>query len=206
MTPEEIQAMAKGLAEGQALWYLLSAVIGGAIAGLGGYLAEKGKNRATKEDIATITREVEQVRDEFNRGVEDLKASHQLRMVAAERRIQAHQEAFMQWQDLADALGHGKYQEAADIERTLRAWERKNCMFLGEPGRNVVRRAVDFSNRMLFAAHHRDTAKMEDVLVLVAGGWESFVNLGNELLQQIDLPPMRIDEIPSRPVLTGVPA
>ena len=58
MSPEEIQAMAKGLAEGQAVWYLGSAVIGGAITGLTAYLAEKGKNRATKEDIAGITHEI----------------------------------------------------------------------------------------------------------------------------------------------------
>lgn len=60
MSPEEIQAMAKGLAEGQAVWYLGSAVIGGAITGLTAYLAEKGKNQATKEAFAEVREQLKQ--------------------------------------------------------------------------------------------------------------------------------------------------
>ena len=40
------------------------------------YLSEKGKNLATKEDIAEITREVERVRHEYNAILEELKARH----------------------------------------------------------------------------------------------------------------------------------
>lgn len=60
MTPEEIQAMAKGLAEGQALWYLGSALIGGAVTGLTAYLAEVGKNQATKEAFKDVRERLRQ--------------------------------------------------------------------------------------------------------------------------------------------------
>lgn len=206
MSPEEIQAMAKGMVEGQSVWYVLSVIAGGVAAYFGAYKVEKGKNRATKEDVASITHEVEKVRDEFNRGLEDLKAHHQLRMVAAERRIQAHQEAFMQWQHLADALGQGKYPEAGAIENELRGWYRKNCMFLGGDGRDAVKSAFEFSNSFLAAIHHSDGVKMGEVLLFVAGGWEAFVNLGNVLLMQVDLPAMRTSEMPSSPLLTSSPA
>lgn len=206
MTPEEIQAMAKGLAEGQALWYVLSALAGGAAAYFGAYKAEKGKNRATKEDIGEITKAVEAAKSEFNEKLEDLKAHHQLRMVAAERRIQAHQDAFLQWQQLADALGQGKYQEAAAIENALRVWYRKNCMFLGGDARDAVNRAVVFSNDFLAAIHHNAPDKMEEVLLFVAGGWGAFVDIGNVLLLQIDLPVMRVGEVPSTPVFSRAPA
>ena len=38
-----------------------------------GYLAEKGKNVATKEDIESITREVERVRHEYSAVLEELR-------------------------------------------------------------------------------------------------------------------------------------
>lgn len=206
MSPEEIQAMAKGLAEGQAVWYLGSAVIGGAITGLVAYLSEKGKNRATKEDIREITRAVKEIEAGFNEKLADLQAHHQLRMVAAEKRIESHQEAFLQWQQLADMLGQGKYQEAELTENALRIWYRKNCMFLGSEGRDAVKQAVDYSNSFLAAIHHNSPAKMEEVLFSVAGGWAAFVGIGNILLLQIDLPAMRTGEVPPRPLFARVPA
>lgn len=70
MTPEEIQAMAKGAFGGQALWYVLSACVGAAAAGFGAYLAQKGKNRAASEDFQEVLRQqrstteaVEQIKD-----------------------------------------------------------------------------------------------------------------------------------------------
>jgi len=156
MTPEEIQAMAKGLAEGQALWYLLSAVIGGAIAGLGGYLAEKGKNRATKEDIATITREVEQVRAEFTNGVEDLKAHHQLRMVAAERRLQAHQEAYERCIGFIEGINFSE-DAWTKLRNENERWHRKNYIFLGKKTRK------SFAESLHACVRFRATRKVSDL-------------------------------------------
>jgi hypothetical protein len=130
MTPEEIQAMAKGLAEGQALGYVLSAVAGGVAAYFGAYLAERGKNRATKEDIRFITQEVEEAKDVFQRGLSDLNAHHQLRMIAAERRIQAHQEAYTLYCELLDAMQESE-EGWSEIYSRTKDWYKKNNLYLG---------------------------------------------------------------------------
>lgn len=141
MTPEEIQAMAKGLAQGQAVWYVLSACIGGAITGLGAYLAEKGKNRATKEDIRDITRAVKEVEAGFNEKLADLQAHHQLRMVAAERRLQAHQEGFTHCIEMSSAISitHRAYEESLAALN----WYNANAVFLGEKSRVAFSEAYD---------------------------------------------------------------
>lgn len=144
MTPEQIQAMAKGLAEGQAIWYVLSACIGGAIAGLGTYLAEKGKNRATKEDIAAITLEVKKVEDVFNRGLADLNAHHQLRMVAAEARLKAQQGAYSHWHELQISLLHFKGDARETIVKCSN-WFSENCVFLTDRSRSSFIRAIQIA-------------------------------------------------------------
>lgn len=159
MTPEEIQAMAKGLAEGQALWYLLSAITGGAVTGLGSYLAEKSKNRATKEDIANITKAVEEAKKTYIREIEDLKATHQLRHVAAEKRMHAHQQAYVQWHVLSKNLKASEEEWEKLIDAT-NAWYVENCFYLGKEARRAIVLSVNFFKycRQEFAAGHQRAA------------------------------------------------
>ncbi|WP_202619763.1 hypothetical protein, partial [Escherichia coli] len=70
---------------------------------LSSYLSEKGKNLATREDIEEITRMVEGVRTQYMALVEELKARHQLRLAAVDRRLQAHQDAFALWRKIMAA-------------------------------------------------------------------------------------------------------
>ena len=104
VTPEQIQAMAKGIAEaavGPTWWVYCMLIAASALAAyLGTYLREKGKNLATSEDISKITDKVEEVKRQHQEVIENLKAGHQLRMLAAERRLQAHQEAFVLWRKI----------------------------------------------------------------------------------------------------------
>src|SRR5438093_1995517 len=101
MTVEEIKLV----------WSYLGAFgIGALIAGtlvflllksyLPSYLAEKAKNLATREDIARITDEIERVKSQYALLLEELRAQHQLRLAAADRRLEAHQEAFTLWAKL----------------------------------------------------------------------------------------------------------
>lgn len=61
------------------------------------YLAQKAQNLATKEDIARITNEIERVKSEYAFLLEELKARHQMRLAAVDRRLQAHQDAYSLW-------------------------------------------------------------------------------------------------------------
>lgn len=89
---------------------ILNSLGSGAVAGLvigllvrrycSSYLDKKGENLATKEDIAAITREVERVRLVYSAELEQIKARHQLRPAALDRRLAVHQEAFTLWREL----------------------------------------------------------------------------------------------------------
>lgn len=77
MTPSEISNVVEEAIRqrlglqwwGYLIWLLLTA----SAAFLGSYFREKGRNTATKEDIANITRKVEEVKTEYVKDVEALK-------------------------------------------------------------------------------------------------------------------------------------
>ena len=64
------------------------------------YFTEKGKNLATKEDMAAITHEVERVKNQYAALLEGLKTRNSLRVAAIDKRLQVHQEAFTHWREL----------------------------------------------------------------------------------------------------------
>lgn len=188
MSPEEIQSMAKGLAQGQAVWYLGSAVIGGAITALGAYLAEKGKNRATKEDIGQITQAVEAVKSEFSEKLEDLKAHHQLRMVAAERRLEALQQGYSLWQELFQAAARMREsREMVDeqVER-YKVWLYQNTIYLGPTGRKAVLDAIRAGLQHAAFMSNRATA-VENADALMEN-WTNLENVANVFLEEASLP------------------
>ncbi len=193
MTPQEIQEMAKELAEGQAIWYVLSACIGGAIAGLGTYLAEKGKNRATKEDIAAITAKVKDVEDVFNRGLADLNAHHQLRMVAAERRLDAHQKAFFQWQKIHTSIVAGRWKEALERSESAMEWFDSNCVFLTASTRSA------FFNAVRAAVFHVSASdSLGSNTELYTKNLETIKGAGSIILRDVNLPELGAEFMPTR--------
>jgi hypothetical protein len=94
---------------------------------LPGYLSEKGKNLATKEDISKITDDIEKVKSTYNQLLETLKAQHQLRLAAIDKRLQAHQEAFCLWRKINNALGTDLLPE---IIKECDDWWGNNSLYL----------------------------------------------------------------------------
>lgn len=189
MTPEEIQAMAKGLAQGQAIWYVLSACIGGLIAGLGTYVAEKGKNRATREDVQEITRQVKKVEALFNSELSNLNAHHQLRMVAAEKRLDIHQEAFNQWRKLYAVTATANWEGIQKQQAIASYWLFENYLYLDPLARK------DFFDGIKAAEQARPTdgytAASEDVKMAM----QVLEKASTSILQGIALPSMTFSEI-----------
>jgi hypothetical protein len=144
------------------------------------YLNEKAKNLATREDIAQITDEIESVKTQYAFLIEELKAKHQLRLAAIERRLQAHQEAFALWRELI-ANTHTENIGATVIK--CQTWWENNCLFL-EP---AVREG--FSDA--YSAAHMHNA-------LVRGGlpalhqaqenWQRITKAGQLIVEAVQLP------------------
>ena len=68
------------------------------------FIAEKGKNLATRQDIEEITNKIEGVRIQYTLLAEELKARHQFRLAALEKRLEVHQQAFTLWRKLLTFL------------------------------------------------------------------------------------------------------
>ncbi|MBD3652628.1 hypothetical protein [Kangiella sp.] len=60
------------------------------------YLSEKGRNLATKEDIGTITDEVESVKSGYAEILEEVKVSNQIKISAIEREQATKKEVYME--------------------------------------------------------------------------------------------------------------
>jgi len=180
MTPAELHTLLLGLGE-----FGLGAVVAAIVAILllkhyaPSYLAEKGKNLATREDVAAITNEVERVRHQYGALVEELKARHQLRMAALDRRLQAHQEAFTLWRNLiSEPVESG----AAVI--ACQTWWEQNCLYL-EPN---VRQA--FVEAYMNAHLRNDFIRVRAEAHFITDAWAKVMAFPNILFASVQLPAM----------------
>lgn len=143
------------------------------------YFSEKAKNLATKEDVAAITEEVERVRHEYSALVEELKARHQLRLAALDRRLQAHQEAFTLWRGLVV----GPEDSGASI-LACQSWWEKNCLYLEPDVREAF--VLAYSNASLrdqFISIRADAN-------LITEAWDKMMKFPDVLFAAVQLPPM----------------
>lgn len=115
---------------------------------LSSYLAQKGQNLATKEDIEEITRKIEDVKLTFALPLEEFKSRNQLKLVALERRLQVHQEAFTLWREVYGAL---HTEEIGKVILRCQDWWEKKCLYLEPEVRNSFVAAYGAANtqRML---------------------------------------------------------
>ena len=115
------------------------------------YVAEKGKNLATKEDIAEMTNEVERIKALYNGQLkqlehqnslllEELRSRHQLRMAALEKRLDAHQHAFTLWRTLLSRL-HSADADVTAIVSECQQWWDRHCLYLSPDAREAFNRA-----------------------------------------------------------------
>ena len=143
------------------------------------YLSEKGRNLATREDIGEITRKVEGIRTQYTALVEELKARHQLRLAAVDRRLQAHQEAFALWRKVMSAT---HTEEIGGVVIECQTWWENNCIYL-EPS---VRGAFVTAYRA--ANDHRTYIQGRAEVQLIQSNWKLITSFPNVLFQAIQLP------------------
>lgn len=187
MAPDQIYAMAKGITEGTGgpgWWVYLLLILGSVVAAfIGSYLGEKGKNLATKEDIEKITHQVEGVKRQHQEIIENLKADHQLRMLAVERRLQAHQEAFTLWRELFTAVHGPDVRRVAD---KCRIWWESNCVYLGPKSHHA------FFEAFWAAAKHQSFLDSRAPASAVSENWNRITDAPNIILAEVALPPLKV--------------
>ena len=146
------------------------------------YLDEKGKNLATKEDIAAITHEVERVRLDYSELLEQMKARHQLRLAALDKRLAAHQEAFTLWRELYTAAGP----DMDKMAEKCKDWWNHNCVYLEPKVRDGFLEAInqEYMHRARMAANPHDATK------LISDHMGKMFAFPNLLFEAIQLPPL----------------
>jgi hypothetical protein len=154
---------------------------------LSSYLTEKGKNLATREDVESVTRKVEEVRTQYTSLVEELKARHQLRLAAIDRRIQVHQEAFTLWRKVMQTV-HTETVGTDVLE--CQSWWELNCIYL-EP---AVREGFVTAYRA--ALEHRVLLGGRAEVNVIESNWKKFTDFPNILFQAVKLPALsELEEI-----------
>lgn len=150
------------------LTFVLLGLAAGGGAYLGSYLREKGRNTATREDIADITREVEKVRMQSTTAVELLRQEHRKGLIAFERRLDAHQEAYVHWNTIVQRLDAGT---VGPYVLECREWLTRNCFSLDIEARIALRDACERAeNHSAIAAKGDRDAVRENYLAIAQVG------------------------------------
>ena len=180
MNSDDLQAI-RGLVGAFGLGAVVAAGVAFLVAKfyISSYLAEKGRNLATREDIAGITDNIESVRAQYATLIEELKARHQLRLAAVDRRLQAHQEAFTCWRRLM-AVTHTN--EVGIVVNECQDWWENNCIYL-EP---KVRES--FLQAYSAAGNHNQLVRDRAEAEVVKANWSLITGFPNTLFQAVQLP------------------
>lgn len=160
-----------------------------------GYLAQKGKNLADKEDIAALTREVEEVKRQHAEVLEAVKFRNQLRMAGIDRRLQAHQEAFALLSALVDQMHAPDVRE--QVQECVKWWQ-KNCLYLEPDARQAFVDAyslVSAHDSMMRASFSEsEVEQFGETLVTIHRNWERIMDSINVVLEAVALPPLSANE------------
>jgi len=153
-----------------------------------GYLAKKGENWATKQDIERLTRAQEAVKSEFAQILEKQRSESQLRVAVIERRFQAHQDAHTLWLKL---VRHVHVGDIGEVVMEAQEWWDKNSLYLdSEVGR-------EFRGATMAAFHHRDLLqgpRNPENKKLVEENWHDIMKVGAMIASAVDLPTLKLDE------------
>jgi hypothetical protein len=173
------------------------------------YFSAKGKNLATKEDIAEITKKTEEIRVLYSKQLEFLsqqnriileeyKSKNQLRLAALTKRLEVHQNAFILWKKIISSVHH---ESISDVVIECQQWWNENCLYLTVNAREAFWKSFNSAdmheglleeNRRL---HNADSKKD------LTDNWEYIMNAGKVIAAGVTLPPtdeqLQIEELDS---------
>jgi hypothetical protein len=189
----------------QLLSIILSFVVAGSGAYFGSYFREKGKNRATTEDIQRLTRAVEDIKKENATQladlahqnsllIEQLKSRQQLRIAAIDQRLRAHQEAFALWRKLNQHLASDElYSVISECDK----WWTDNCLYLEDDARSALSDAYWNAHmyRQLERTEQLQPNVRDKALELMMSRMTTITEAGNRIAKAVTLPGLSAAEL-----------
>jgi hypothetical protein len=179
------------------LFLLVTMITAGGGAYFGTYLREKRKNRATAEDIDRLTRAVEAIKTEnaaqlaelaHQNGIviEQLKARHQLRVAAIDRRLAAHQEAYELWRTLISTM-HSSSSSFATTVMACQTWWDRNCLYLESEPRQAFYTAYMMAGSVRQRSEY-GSSMSQDALKAASEHERKIYECGEIIVQAVALP------------------
>lgn len=191
MTTEEIQQLAKLLAaeSSPGWWTYLFALIAAAVGAAGGaYLKKWGELTAVNEAFTTlrdqqkhIAADAAAIKSKFDTIIESQKLQNQLRTAALERRLDAHQKAFVLWRKLMTKI---YTDECASVVLECQTFWEENCVFLG-PKTDTA-----FFQAYMAATVHRDMLRERVPAKEITANWQVIAAAAAIIRSEVALPPL----------------
>jgi hypothetical protein len=160
------------------------------------YFREKGKNLATKEDIAEITKQVEAIRAEYSQQLQQQSHQdqrerdregrlHAMRVAAIDRRLEAHQQAYALWRRLLVHV-HDR-EKIGEVILESQDWWEHHCLYLDEEARQA------FYLAYTSAGVHGDLLRAPrgpDSVAAIKANWQKIIGAGEVVVRGAALPPL----------------
>lgn len=162
------------------------------------YTGEKGKSRATKEDIEEITDLVKAVEgkhaEQLARITEELKAQSTLRGSVVERRMDAHQKAYALAGKMLQIL-YGLPDRRMELQRELAEFWAHNCLYLDERAREA------FDKAWVAFLRHPSLIELQprQPYAVIETNFRDITALGPSIVAAASLPSLRLDSTPADP-------
>lgn len=178
-------------------WFVLAFVVfaaGAAATFTAGYFKKRGENLATHKDIEEITRKIEKVKAEIQERLvqkieemrDSLQARHTLRFAALEKRLQAHQEAFMLCRKLLGVI-HKPDKLGIRLNEN-KDWYDANGLYLEPTARDAFWSAwAAGQDYYSLAGGPYDPKLMKE-------NWDKITSAINAIATAVGLPPIKGDE------------
>lgn len=170
------------------LSFLLSAMGGFAGAYFTGYLRKKGEDRAVKESLDEFTRIAEGIKHDYNMLAEQFRANQTHRFLAAEKRLETHQQAFVEWRAVFDSIDdRGSLYPAVE---NARRWWNANCLYLDPKARHAFNEGLNAV--VQWATFNSSNEEHERQ-------WNVFYETPVAIFNAAQVPPLAKDELPRQP-------
>lgn len=125
-----------------------------------------------------------------------LDRKDKFRLVAIEKRLQTHQEAFSLWYKLIWVI-HSPSDDRIPVITEARNFWLNNCLYLEKNTRkefDIVIRLVDgYSLKLQIAKDEKDSHKKEELIQDYRNDWKRISDLPNYIQSEVELKPIVLD-------------